>query len=119
MSLVHASDGPAKGATIVWAFKTPPAARDGWVEDLMELSERLEKVRERVSLARQQELKAETQKAQKRRSGSIEWGANKASNIAPAPPSRNQAPRKGLLSMIDELKSVQSSKLESAKKNIV
>jgi hypothetical protein len=122
LTLTHASDGPARGATIVWTFRTPPAARDGWVEDLMELSERLEKVRERVSLARQQEMKAEM----KRRSGAQkpqDRTSGKMGAPAPAPPPRRGPAMKdgfqGIQALVNELRDVQSNRLEAAKQSIV
>jgi hypothetical protein len=124
LALAHSSDGPAKGATVTWTFKTPPAARDGWVESLMEMSERLDRVRERMSLARQQELKkqemrTEGHKHTKRKSGgSIDWEMNKMAGPAAPPPMRRQA-QGGLFSLIDELRSVQSNRLEHVKKSIV
>ena len=118
LTLCHSPDGPAKGATVVWMFRTAQAARDGWVEDLAELSERMDKVRERVSLARQQEMKAEKSR---RRSGSIDWDKLPAAPSAPARPARAKATNAGisLSTMIDELKNVQSSKLEHAKMMMV
>lgn len=114
LTLTHA-EGPARGTMIVWKFKTPPAARDGWVDDLLELSERLEKVRERKSLVKQQELKQNL-----RRSGLPDEVQRPISvSDAPARPARTNAPRGGIMSLIDELKTVQSHKLDSAKKNMV
>jgi len=119
ITLAHAADGPAKGATITWSFKSTAVARDGWVEALMEMSDLLDKVRERMSLARQQEAKTENQRASRRKSnGSIDWDKTKISG-APTMPSRRPGAQGGLFSLIDELKTVQSIKLDHVKKSIV